>query len=102
MADVDVICAAGNVLEEKCLALTSFVEVCDQLDEYSRHRWLFVVGGLAHALNEAVQAYLVAVNQHALPHLRDLAALTKPSGGMGAVAPMATKVPASELITSRK
>lgn len=102
MADADVICAAGSVLEEKSLALMSFVEVCDQLDEESRHRWLFVVGGLARAVDEAVQAYMGAVHQHALPHLRDLASLTKPNGGMGAMAPMGTKVADGQLISSRK
>lgn len=102
MADADVICAAGSTLEDKSLALMSFVEACECLDEESRHRWLFVVGSLARAVDEAVQAYMMVVHQHALPHLRDLAALTKPGGGMGVVTPMGTKVADGELAASRK
>jgi hypothetical protein len=127
MADADVISAAGSALEDKSLALMSFVEVCEGLDPGSEHRWVYVVGGLARALEEAVQAYVVAVNHRAMPHLRDLAAVTRPNGGlgsrsplppaavqayadtngvppggMGAVAPMATRKVDSQLGNTRK
>lgn len=100
MAGIDVISAAGSALEEKALALISFVEVCEGLDEGAEHRWVYVVGGLARALDEAVQAHVQAVNRHAMPHLRDLAVFGT-NGGMGAVAPMATKVMAGQSAPSR-
>jgi hypothetical protein len=63
---------------------------------------VYVVGGLARALEEAVQAYVVAVNHRAMPHLRDLAAITRPNGGMGAMAPMGTQKADGQLINTRK
>lgn len=102
MADANVIAAAGTVLEEKVLVLTSFVEVCEGLDEESDHRWVWVVGMLSRAVHEAVQDYLSAVHQHALPHLRDLAAITRPNGGMGAMAPMGTQKADGQLANTRK
>lgn len=102
MADANVIAAASTVLEERALALMSFVEVCEGLDSDAEHRWVYVVGGLSRAVHEAVQDYLSAVHQHALPHLRDLAAITRPNGGMGAMAPMGTQKADGQLVNTRK
>lgn len=102
MADADVISVAGSELEDKVQDLMSFIRVCNALDEGSEHDWVFVVGRLAHAVDEATQAYRIAVNHHAMPHLRDLAAISKFNGGMGAVAPMGTQEVGGQLVNTRK
>jgi len=100
MAKVDVITKAGDQLEEAVLELMQLVKLCRGLDERDEHPWLFVLGRMADRVNLEAHAYLSEVHVHALPHLRDLDSLSA-KGGMGAVAPMVTKVMAGQLAPSR-
>ncbi|GLS12988.1 hypothetical protein [Hydrogenophaga electricum] len=103
MASVDVISKAKSDLED---ALCEFVSLTDVLVDLagivSPPPWVHLLLLQSSRLDAAGQALVEAVNRHALPHLQDLADVSKGNRGMGAVAPMATKVPAGELITSRK
>lgn len=102
MADADVIAAAGASLESAVFELTSLMEVCRGLDQGGEAPWVSLLGGMVDRVDRASQDYLTGVNTRALPHLRDLAAATRPNGGMGAVAPMVTKVFAGQSAPSRK
>lgn len=70
----DALAAGRSELEDRALALMSFVRVCQSLDDDANHAWVYALGRLAYALDRAVQAYLVP-----------------PNGGMGAMAPMVTQ-----------
>ena len=84
MAGIDVISNAAGELEEAVLQLRMFVQACEQVDDEKCPPWLFIVGGHSHVIHDAVQAYLAAVHQHAIPHLCDLDQF---KGGMGGNAP---------------
>lgn len=90
MAAIDVISKAGFELEDAVLELTNFIEVCQSLDGDNPPPWLSFVGFRVSAIHATSQAYQLAVHQHALPHLRDLANASKPRGGMGGT-PMSTQ-----------
>jgi hypothetical protein len=101
MAAVDVIATACSSLEEKLLELRLMVDVFGELaGDQSPPPWLFVVQQRVAAVDVAAQTFASEVYRHAMPHLRDLASVS--SGGMGAVAPMGTRVVAGELAASRK
>lgn len=101
MAAVDVIAAASGELEEKMMELRLMAEVfVDLAGDQSPPSWVFVVMQRVQAADEAAQAFVSEVYRHAMPHLRDLA--SHANGGMGAVAPMVTKVIAGQSAPTRK
>lgn len=83
MAGIDVIWKASGDLESAVLELRNLVDVCESIDTDNPPPWLYAVSTRVGVIHDASQAYLQAVHQHALPHLRDLANASKSSGGMG-------------------
>lgn len=100
MAKADVITKSGNELEESVLELMQLVKLCRSLDALDEHPWLYVMGRHADRVEAAAEAYVVDVNTVALPHLRDLDSFAA-KGGMGAVAPMVTRVTPGQSTSSR-
>lgn len=101
MAAVDVIATSSGVLEEKLLELRLMVEVFDSLaGDDSPPPWVFLVKKQVAQVDEAARAFAQDVYRHAMPHLRDIA--NHANGGMGAVAPMVTKVIAGQSAHTRK
>lgn len=100
MAKVDVITKAGNQLEEAVLELSQLVKMCRALDELDEQPWLFVLGRMGDRVELEAHAYMSEIHVSAMPHLRDLDAIAG-KGGMGAMAPMVTKVMAGQSAHSR-
>ena len=85
MADVDVIAQTCSEFESKLVELTCLTEVLEDLaGETSPPPWVFVLACRVRALNEASDVFTTAVYEHAMPHLRDLAALNKPKAQQAA------------------
>ncbi len=101
MAAVDVIATSAGVLQDKVLELALMAKVFEELaGDQSPPAWVYVVLQRVTEVDEAVQTFVSDVYRHAMPHLRDLA--SHANGGMGAVAPMVTKVIAGQSAATRK
>ncbi|WP_382324856.1 hypothetical protein ACFJGX_17515 [Hydrogenophaga sp. UC242_50] len=91
MAMADVITKAGNQFEESLRELVQLIKLCRTLDVEEEQAWLLTVGRLVDRVELEAHAYMSEVHVTALPYLRDLDSFAA-KGGMGAVAPMATRV----------
>lgn len=80
MAGMESIDAAGRALEEAVLDFATIVRVCDSINMDNPPDWLAMVFGRVLAIEDLVQAYMMAVHEHARPVLKDMAALSKSSG----------------------
>lgn len=100
MADVDSIYRASSDLQEAVTFLQETLHMAYAAvpEGGKTPSWLFVLASLADQVDAKAQAYMLAVHQQAMPIVKDF---EKARGGMGAVAPMLTKVLASNSANSR-
>jgi hypothetical protein len=98
--------AAANVIDKAlsdvmghAYAMGNLLNVLDQINGELAEppRWVQMMLTQYRPLYEALEALETAINRDGMPILRDMAR----AGGMGAVAPMVTKVTANQSIPSR-
>lgn len=98
--------AAANVIEKalqdvmgRAYVMDNVLRVLDQIngDLAEPPRWVQMMRDQYGPLYEALEVLETAIGREAMPILRDVAR----AGGMGAVAPMVTKVTPSQFIPSR-
>lgn len=101
MATADHIAAALVDLEDQLTAFELLLDVFDTLSTDRTPSWLAVVSDRFLPLSDAVGRMGDMVRRDVLPLHRDFHSLTRSGGGMGAVAPMVTKVSDGQSINSR-
>lgn len=100
MADANHIAAALVALEEEATQLELLMQVFDELAGDQTPAWVAVLSTRITPLTARIDAIGDIVRRDLLPLQRDIQSLTR-QGGMGAVAPMVTKAPVGQSITSR-
>lgn len=82
MAGMKSIDEAGSVMEDALLDLTMTVRAFKEVlascgEDQGGPAWLFVLDSKVDSVQRQVEAYLVAVHQHARPVLSDMDRLTR-------------------------
>lgn len=80
MADIDLITDSFKALDDKLCELHTFLDLCHELAAADCPDWLFLVSRRIGEVQALTEAYARAVNQHAMPVLRDFAKLSRSTG----------------------
>lgn len=102
MATADHIAAALLALEDETTSFELLMEVFDSIAPDNTPPWLAVVSDRFTSLKNRIDLIGDVVRRDVLPLHRDMDSLARSNGGMGAVAPMVTRVVDSQSINSRK
>jgi hypothetical protein len=102
MATADHIAAALVALEEEATEFEILIDAFDSINPDSPPAWLAVMLSRFLPLKDRIETLGDVVRRDVLPLHRDMDSLARSKGGMGAVAPMVTKVVDSQSINSRK
>lgn len=97
MAKADVIATSLVAVEDAVEDFKRLLSVFIELDDVPE--WVLVMHGNFAPVGKAMEELGRGVRRDVLPHLRDL---DSANGGMGAVAPMVTKVIAGQSASTRK
>jgi hypothetical protein len=76
MAGIDVITKSRIELDETIYDLVNLVKVCDSLNPDNPPDWLAMIFGRVLDLDRKIETYVSAVQEHAIPLLRDVAQIT--------------------------
>lgn len=76
MAGIDVITNSRIVLDETIYDLVTLVKVCDSINPDNPPDWLAMIFGRVLDLERKIEIYTQAVQEHAIPLLRDVALIT--------------------------
>lgn len=101
MANADHIAEALFTLEEELTSFEVLLDAFDAINPDNTPSWLAVMSDRFKHLNEAANQLGGVMRRDVLPLQRDFQSLTRSGGGMGAMAPMVTKVPDGKSINSR-
>lgn len=102
MAVADLIAEALVSLEEEATHLRILLDTFIEINPDQLPNWVDAVDTRYRPLESRLDALGDLIRRDALPPLRDMSAITKLNGGMGAVATMAAQKAAGQSITSRK
>jgi len=102
MAKADITFESLIRLEDEGADLRCLLDAFSELSADAPPSWLVAVQARADALYAALEDMGKVVRRDVLPFQRDLASITKPNGGMGAMAPMGTQKADGQLVNTRK
>lgn len=102
MAAADLIAESLIELESEISELRVLLDAFDSIAQDNTPNWLAVVEAHARPIEARMDALGDLVRREVLPRFKDMTLAIKCGGGMGAMAPMVTKVVDSQSINSRK
>lgn len=102
MAVADLIAEALVSLEQEATDLRILLDTFIELNPDHLPNWVGAVDTRYRPLESRLDALGGLIRRDALPHLNDLAAITRPKGGMGVMTPMGTQEVDRQLVNTRK